>query len=231
MHWEEDTHDKDRWAVPDDVVDLVYNIGCKMLPLDHAYAFSKALHAALPWLDQEERAGVHLIHGAESGNGWYRPDNAEGQLLHLSRRARMSLRVPKHRIEDAAKLVGQTLDVEGYPIEVGKVTTKLLSSMSTQFARYVIDDADQGEEEFLELVVAEMAKLGVHVRKIMCGRTQLIRTPDADLHTRSVMVADVDREHAVLLQQRGIGPGRKMGCGLFIPHKGIAPVGETQGDE
>jgi hypothetical protein len=31
----------------------------------------------------------------------------------------------------------------------------------------------------------------------------------------------------VKVQQLGLGPHRKLGCGLFIPHKGIAPVKQT----
>lgn len=231
MYWEEDRQDKDRLTVPDDIVDLIYVINCKMLPLDHAYAFSRALRQALPWLEEESAAGIHLIHGAESGNGWYRPESGEGQLLHLSRRARMSIRVPKERVEDARALVGQTLDIEGYPLEVGEACTRKLSSMATQFSRYVVGAEGQSEEEFLEHVVQEMRKLKIPVRKIMCGRSHLIRTPEENIHTRAVMVADLDPAHAILLQEQGIGPGRKLGCGLFIPHKGISSIGETRADD
>jgi hypothetical protein len=76
-----------------------------------------------------------------------------------------------------------------------------------------------------------MRKLRIPVRKLMCGRSHLIRTPEVEIHTRAVMVADLDPEHAVVLQERGVGPGRKLGCGLFIPHKGISSVGETRGDD
>jgi CRISPR-associated protein Cas6 len=231
MYWEEDRQDKDRLTVPDDIVDLIYVIRCKMLPLDHAYAFSQALHQALPWLEEEETAGIHLIHGAESGNGWYRPESGEGQLLHLSRRARMSIRVPKERVEDARALEGQTLDIEGYPLEVGEASIKKLSSMATQFSRYVMGVEGQSEEEFLEHVVQEMRKLGIPVRKVLCGRSHLIRTPEENIHTRAVMAADLDPAHAILLQEHGIGPGRKLGCGLFIPHKGISSIGETRADD
>ncbi|MCA1804290.1 MAG: type I-MYXAN CRISPR-associated protein Cas6/Cmx6 [Xanthomonadaceae bacterium] len=231
MYWEEDRQDKDRLTVPDDIVDLIYVINCKMLPLDHAYAFSQALRQAMPWLEEEAAAGIHLIHGAESGNGWYRPESGECQLLHLSRRARMSIRVPKERVEDARALVGQTLDIEGYPLEVGEASTRKLSSMATQFSRYVVGAEGQSEEEFLEHVVQEMRKLKIPVRKIMCGRSHLIRTPEETIHTRAVMVADLDPAHAILLQEQGIGPGRKLGCGLFIPHKGISSIGETRADD
>ena len=231
MYWEEDKDEQAGYQVPDDVVDLIYNISCKMIPLDHAFAFSEALKAALPWLADEEKAGVHLIHGAESGNGWFRPEHAEGEVLHLSRRARMSLRVPKERIADAEKLIGQVLDIEGYSLEIGKVRTKELSALPTLFARYIVSEADQTEEAFLEYVVQEMRKLGVPVRKMMAGRTTSHATPDGKLHTRSVMVADLEPDSAVMLQQVGIGPHRKMGCGLFIPHKGIKAVHEVKRSE
>ena len=101
MFWEEEKDENSPYVVPDDVVDLVFNISCKCLPLDHAYAFSDAVRQALPWFDAEELAGIHLIHGAESGNGWMRPEDASDALLHLSKRSRMTLRVPRHRIDRA----------------------------------------------------------------------------------------------------------------------------------
>jgi len=72
VYWEEDKTKDAAFVVPDDVVDVAFRIRARSLPLDHAHALSEALHAALPWLTEDPAAGVHLIHGAESGNGWYR---------------------------------------------------------------------------------------------------------------------------------------------------------------
>jgi CRISPR-associated protein Cas6 len=228
MFWQEEKEEIPVFAVPDDIVDLSFAVGCKCLPMDHAYALSEALQQALPWLAGEADAGLHLIHGAESGNGWYRPQDSEGALIHLSRRTRMSLRLPKERIDDAAALQGAVLDVAGYPLEVGASTVKKLSSLPTLFARHVIAAADLSEQAFLEQVVAELRDLDIRVTKLMCGKSHDLRGPDGITHTRSVMIADLDPEESVRLQQKGIGPGRKIGCGLFIPHKGIKPVKETQ---
>jgi CRISPR-associated protein Cas6 len=228
MFWQEEKEEIPVFAVPDDIVDLSFAVGCKCLPMDHAYALSEALQQALPWLADEADAGLHLIHGAESGNGWYRPQDSEGALIHLSRRTRMSLRLPKERIDDAAALQGAVLDVAGYPLEVGASTVKKLSSLPTLFARHVIAAADLSEQAFLEQVVAELRDLDIRVTKLMCGKSHDLRGPDGITHTRSVMIADLDPEESVRLQQKGIGPGRKIGCGLFIPHKGIKPVKETQ---
>jgi CRISPR-associated protein Cas6 len=233
MFWEEEKDETTPYRVPDDVVDLVYSIRCRSLPLDHAYSFSQAVRQALPWLEEEERAGIHLIHGAESGNGWMRPDDAENQLLHLSRRARMTLRVPGQRIDDARELSGETLDIEGHSLEVGDAKVRLLSTLPTQFARYVVvpeGSGDADEEAFMSYAAERLRELGIRVRKLLCGRAHAIRHPDGDLFTRSVMLADLEVEEAVRLQQEGIGEYKKMGCGLFIPHKGIKAVHDMKAD-
>lgn len=234
MFWEEDKDENTPYTVPEDVLDLVYQISCKCLPLDHAHAFSVAIRKALPWIDDEPMAGVHLVHGAESGNGWMRPEDASNELLHLSKRSRMTLRIPGSRIEDAGELTGAVLDIEGYRLEIGKMKTRLFSALPTQFARYVVvpDGINHEDEEaFMRYAAEQVQSLEVPVRKLLCGRTHVIQHPDGDLYTRSVMLADLEPEQAVRLQQSGIGSHRKMGCGLFLPHKGIRAVHEMTTDK
>lgn len=234
MYWEDDKDENTPYVVPDDVVDLVYRIKCRTLPLDHAHSFSLAVREQLSWIDEEERAGIHLIHGAESGNGWMRPEDARHELLHLSHRARLSLRVPKHRIDDARELSGQTLDIDGHCLEVGKANVKLFSTLPTQFARYVVipDGVEHDDEEaFMAYAVEQLRAFDIKVRKLLCGRAHAIQQPDKDLHTRSLMLADLEVEEAVTLQQQGIGRHKTMGCGLFIPHKGIKAVHQTTADK
>ena len=38
------------------------------------------------------------------------------------------------------------------------------------------------------------------------------------------MVAELGAEESLAVQCHGIGPGRLLGCGLFVPHKDIGPV-------
>jgi len=230
MFWEEETDENSPLVVPDDVVDLVYSIKCKCLPLDHAYSFSVAMRAALPWIDEETQAGIHLIHGAESGNGWMRPEDGSNEVLHLSRRSRLTLRVPRHRIEEAHGLSGQTLDIDGHSLKVGEAKVKLFSPLPTQFARYVAlpEGVDRDDEAaFMAAAAEQIRALDIKVRKLLCGRAHSIRHPQGDIFTRSVMLADLEADEAIALQQHGIGEHRKMGCGLFIPHKGIKAVHEA----
>jgi hypothetical protein len=42
------------------------------------------------------------------------------------------------------------------------------------------------------------------------------------------MIADLDKPTSLKLQEKGVGEGRHLGCGIFLPHKGIRAVGETE---
>ena len=221
MFWNEDRDEKIEYQVPDRVQDVIFRIDCKSIPQEHAHALAEALQAALPWLADEPEAGIHPLLGAESGNGWERPDT---EVLYLSRRQRLTLRLPKHRLQDVEALVGQTLDIDGHPLTVGRFTTRKLSDLPTLFAKGVVTDPGQSETEFLEQVAEQLRAMDIRIRKMMCGKEGQIAVPDGTLHTRSLMLAELDREESVRLQEKGIGPGRQYGCGLFLPQKDIKPV-------
>ncbi len=223
MYWHEDRVDK-TYVVPEHVVDLVFGISCRCLPVDHAHALSQALLRVLPWMQHEEHTGIHLIHVAESGHGWQRPDSLSDELLQLSRRTKMTLRLPKERLADAKKMTGVTLEIDGYPLRVGNGTVRPLSALTTVFSRYVISSDDEDEEQFVRRAAIELQQMSIPVRKLLCGKAHAIGLPDEQLLTRRLMVAELTVGQSVRLQQSGLGPGRLIGCGLFIPHKGIETV-------
>jgi CRISPR-associated protein Cas6 len=219
MFWQE-SKTVGNFAVSDDVTDIAYQISCRTLPVDHAWELSQAVMKVLPWIGEETGAGVHTIHVADSGNGWMRPENA-GDLLYLSRRTKLVLRVPRQRIENAKNLVGHTLDVAGNPLTVGAATLKPFTAITTLFARYVVSDAGQDENAFLGEVVRELNAMGIQPKKMLCGIEHSLAAPGKPVRTRSLMIAELGQPESVTLQQRGIGPMRQAGCGLFLPHKDI----------
>ena len=225
IYWEEDEK-KLPYQAPEDIVDISYVLYGKTLPIDHAYALAKAIDQALPWFMDEQDTGIHNIHVAASINGWERPDDLESGVLHLSRRTRMTLRIPKERLKDAEALTGKVLDIDGSQIEVGKSIVKPLSTLPTLFSRYVFTKEGQEEPDFMDYLYNEFNKLDIKARKILCGKQSSFRTPEGLVYTRSVMVADLEPEQSVRLQEKGIGEYRKYGCGMFLPHKGIKPVGD-----
>lgn len=225
MFWQEDDK-KDTITTSDKVVDLSYKLDCKQVPTRHAWELAQALYEVLPWLKDEPEVGVHQIHGATSGNGWERP--SDGELIHLSKRTRMSLRVPMGRIGDANELVGKTLDIAGHSVGIGEMTTKQISPLSTIFSRDIVMERGMSESEFLSMIVDELKARGIQVRKMLCGIGHEFDVNGETIVTRSLMIADLEKRESVDLQERGVGPHRHFGCGIFIPHKGIKAVGEQE---
>jgi CRISPR-associated protein Cas6 len=228
MYWQQTTTE-DRYLVPDDVVDLAFAIRCRCLPVDHAWALAAAVRSVLPWIEGEQGAGIHPIHVADSGNGWMRPEGA-ADLLYPSRRTRLVLRLPARRTADAAQLVGCSFDIAGHGLEVEKQpVVRKLSDLTTIFSRYVVvPDGADAEQMFLAQAHSQLLAMGVRPKKMLCGIERVIGTPDGTIRTRSLMVADLTVEESVRLQQQGLGPERLLGCGLFVPHKGIKEVGQAQ---
>lgn len=228
MFWQEDESEREI-QVPDDVVDVLFSIDCKRLPVDHAYALSAALRTAMPWIgDANSGVAVHAVHVAGSQNGWERPAHGSDQHLILSKRTKLTIRVPKERMDLLMEdLKGRTLDVSGCAIRVGAAKIRPLSREATLFSRYVVTLPDGSEEGFLDWAVQQLEGQDIRVRKALCGKTTPLATPDETVHTRSLMLADLSLKDSFRLQTAGLGPHREMGCGIFIPHKGIDSVNKT----
>ena len=223
MYWNEEKK-REKYQIPDDVVDLSFTIKCKCLPLEHMQELSDSLTKSLPWLEDNKFAGIHPINGAESGNGWER-SNDPNELIYLSRRQKLTLRIPKEHIADAESLVGKTINVAGYDIDLGKTSIKKLSDLPTTFCRSILISERMNEDDFLQWAFDELKSLDIAVRKMMPGKERVINLPDGNERiTRSLMVAELTQEESVRLQQHGMGKGRNLGCGIFLPQKDIKAV-------
>jgi len=228
MFWQEDNR-ATPFQVPSYILDVLFSVVCKRLPVDHAYALSAALRQTAPWIaEADSGVAVHTVHVAGSQNGWERPGHGTDQYLILSKRTKLTIRVPRQHTEALMQdLTGKTLDVSGCPLTIGPVKIRRLSKETTLLARYVAAVPHATEEGFLAWAARVLNDQGIRVRKALCGKTTLLTTPGGMLHTRSLMLSDLSPEESIRLQQQGLGPHGGMGCGIFIPHKGIEPVGKT----
>ncbi|MEM8845122.1 MAG: type I-MYXAN CRISPR-associated protein Cas6/Cmx6 [Pseudomonadota bacterium] len=227
MFWNEDTDNESAYEVPDDIVDVNFKIKCPHLPLDHAHQLSSAIIKELPWINDHEFAGIHLIHGAESGNGWIRPTDPT-ELIYPSRRTLFTIRTPQEFIQEVQNLDGKTIQICDSSIEFYKPSIRKLSKLTTIFARYILADHVEDEEAFLQEMAELLRAKNIHPKKMMSGRATTLTFPNRIFSVRSLMIDGLESTQSVRLQQEGLGAGRKFGCGLFLPHKGIDAVGDAQ---
>ncbi len=230
MLWQ-DKPDNDDKFVSDDVQDLSFKFTCAQLPVDHAWLLANAIQQVLTWIDQEPGAAIHSIHGAASGNGWSRPDEFDGDDLQLSKRTRLYLRLPKHRLTDAQQMHGAILELGDYQIEVGEARPRKFTPSTTLFSRSVCSTNIEDENSFTNEVVDSLESQGIQATKMLFGLSHTIHRPGSDIKARSVLLADLEFNDSIKLQQSGLGHEQLMGCGIFLPHKSLAAVGSSQDND
>jgi len=86
--------------------------------------------------------------------------------------------------------------------------------------------AHRDETEFLDECAQALEAIGVSGRMV-CGKAQVRLGEDGEMHGFSLMLHGLSNEHALRLQQRGLGRARKIGCGIFVSHRTAVAVGAS----
>jgi CRISPR-associated protein Cas6 len=196
---------------PSDVVDVALAIDAGRLPAQHEQALAEALEQALPWMAGTPQLGVHPLRLARSGD----------QAM-LSARTRLTLRVPRERAADVAGLAGAVLPLAGGGLRLGTAQARDLLPWGTLYAHCVAAGHIGDELAFLQAAQAELEALGIRGR-VICGLPR--RNADGAVQGYGVMVDQLSASDSVALQCHGLGAGRRVGLGVFVPHKSAAAVG------
>jgi CRISPR-associated protein Cas6 len=195
-----------------DMVDVAFALRGGTIPADHGWDLFRLLAERLDWLADEANAGVHPIRGARAVAG----------TIHLGARARLMLRLPQERVEQSFGLSGARLDL-GEGVEVGGARLRPLFAHRTLYSQFVAtgtpDDAG-----FHRDVSAELQQAGIAC-DVVCGRMRRAQTQGAEIVGFSLMLHALSPEHSLRMQVAGLGTGRKLGCGIFVPHKSAGAVG------
>ena len=219
MYWEEDNTDEVK-KIEDKIVDVSFRVDCNKISIDHAYDLFEAVSSKLPIINDIDNLAIHSVYGAESGAGWERPETE----IYLSKRTRFCIRTPVEYAEKVFSLDKQTLKVGEYEMKLSKPNIKKLIITDTLFCRTVVVEHNKNEDEFLEDVKKSLNLMKINVKKMLCGKEHLIKTPKKILVGKTLLITDLGKLESIKIQELGIGLGKLYGCGIFLPHKSIAPV-------
>lgn len=214
MTWASWPEDKPEEYIPS-MIDLQFDLVGTTIQADNAQLLSDAILNLLPWLGDHAGAGIQHLKGAETNSG--------DTTLNINRRAKMFMRVPKTRVDDMQTLCGKTLDLNGHALQIGNFKTRAFTPFANIYAHFV-DTGSAGEEQFVQDVMRE---LDGHFKLrcgFICGRQQTLQSAAGPLYGYSLMLHDVPPHKSLQIQDEGLGRNRLLGCGIFIPHKSIAPV-------
>lgn len=200
------------------MIDLQFDLVGTTVPADNAQLLADALLRLLPWLADDNAAGIQHLKGAETNRG--------DPVININRRAKLFMRVPQRRVDEMQAIVGQTLHLAGHPLQIGSFKTRAFSPFSNIYAHFV-DTGSATEEQFVQDVMRELDGHFELRCGFICGRPHILQSASGPLHGYSLMLHDVPPHKSLRLQDEGMGRNRLLGCGIFIPHKSIAPVVPT----
>ena len=112
---------------------------------------------------------------------------------------------------------------------IKQAAVRPMSTITTLLCRHLAADENFNDENLLlEWVAQRLEALEIAPRKMMCGVEHVIQHPEGPIHARSIMLADLDIEESLIVQNNGLGPHRTIGCGLFIPQRHINDLREEK---
>jgi CRISPR-associated protein Cas6 len=188
------------------VFDLSFELEGTVLPHDYPRRIEAALLGALPWAADDPVLGVHRVRA---------PLTEAGYLL--SKRSRLTLRTVESRLQEMAALSGRSLEFGAAEVALGRATAKPVLPFPTLRAQMVVNGLAD-EQAFMDDIGMQLEVLGVKA-EAMCGRPATIPGLAGTLSGFALVVHELRPEHSLRLQAIGLGPARRLGCGLFVHHK------------
>jgi CRISPR-associated protein Cas6 len=189
-------------------IDLSFELHGESIPADYPDKLWAALLRHAPALADNEDVGVIPLRG---------PTN-DGELL-LPKRAKLALRLPRALLEAAQALSEQALQVGAATVTLGKGKEREIQPYPTLHAHLVAGPAD--EVAFMAMVDAALDALEVRC-KLICGKHHTLDIEGQQISGFSLVMHDLTPEGSLRVQYAGLGGGRNLGCGIFIPYKVIS---------
>ena len=207
-------------------LDILFRVIGREVPSDHGYALYAALSRLLEteedqWLHGNPQIGLHTVRGTPLGNG----------KRLIASNARLGLRLPSDLLPRSLKLAGKSLDLDGCRLRVGVSETRALVPATTLHSRIATTRNGEDPARFDAEIARQSAALGIggQVFRVPQGSAgspgrdpsrRIVRVKNKRIVGYSVLATELTAAESILLQERGLGGRRRMGCGVFVPTGG-----------
>ena len=210
------------------VLDILFRVIGTEVPSDHGYALFGAVSRILEsagdrWLHGNPAIGLHTIRGTPSAPGRYR----------LGEDARFGLRLPSELVPRALKLAGRSIELDGCRLRIGVAQTRALVPATTMHCRIATTRNGHAPARFDAEIARQAAALDLHGRIFRVPRREppsaerdpsrrVVRIRDKRVVGYALLATELTAAESIRLQERGLGGRRRMGCGVFVPVRGVS---------
>lgn len=210
------------------IIDVSFRITGRSVPANHGYELYAALSRLQPHFHQAEWLAVHSLNGIP----------ARGNLLHLTERSHLRLRLPHDKLPDVMALSGKSLAIvngtRSNTVRIGVPEIYALEAASVLYSRFVTIKVSEIEktqrpidrEMFLVAAREQMKERGVSGEVVVDdtkderGREvsrRVLNIKNRLIVGYAVTVRNLSDEDSLKLQEVCLGGRQRMGCGIFIP--------------
>lgn len=196
-----------------DIVDMVFSLSGGPIAADYADLLWESLRVAQPWLEDEASLGIQPL--GRIGQG--------AECIFLSRHSRLVLRLPQARVDAVRRLTGAKLDLGG-PVTVGAGKVKKLQAARVLYSSCVLTGAAD-EVSFVAACRRMLEGILPASAGLVVGKPQRLRVAGREEQGYGLMVHGFSPEESLCLQRSGLGAQHRHGCGVFVEHRSVAPVG------
>ena len=217
------------------MIELSFPLGGTPLLYDHGYLLYRAVAAIVPWVGEPAQIDLAIVPIQGSPHGGF---------LHLTSVSRLAFRLNADDVEKLLPLSDQSLVIEAAALKPGRPTESRLRPVPGLTSPFVVAEHHRHSDEVLEWLKAEFRALDIRVvptLRLKHGREgaspveqsrRSFDCPYARHHRQigdnavigwEVQVFGLAPVESFRLQERGIGPGRRYGCGVFMPVVGERP--------
>jgi CRISPR-associated protein Cas6 len=217
------------------MIELNFPLGGTPLPFDHGYPLYRAVAGIVPWVGEPAQIDLAIVPIRGSPHGGF---------LHLTSTSRLAFRLSAEDVEKLLPLTGRILAVDAATLKLGKPTDSRLRPVPGLASPFTVVEPCRHSDEVLERLKAEFIALDIRAVPSLRRkhgregtnppgqRGRSFECPYARHHRQvagnsvvgwEVQVFGLTPEESVRLQERGVGPGRRYGCGVFMPVEGKRP--------
>lgn len=187
-------------------VELHFPFTGATLPSDQGYALYGAISRIIPEAHEADWLAIETIPGIARGDG----------VTQLDRAAKLKVRLPQDRVLLLLTLAGKRLELDGHAIRLGAPQIFLLKPSPQLYARIVTIKGFTEPEPFLDAVCRKLDEMGVTGEPAV-GPRRVVKVGNHTIVGFALAVHELSDEGSIILQERGIGGRRRMGCGIFHP--------------
>ncbi len=217
------------------MIELSFPLGGTPLPYDHGHLLYRALARVVPWLGEPAQMELAIVPIQGSPHGGF---------IHLTRFSRLAFRLNDSDAEKLLPLAERVLAIDAATLRLGRPTEFRLRPVPGLASPFVAAEHHRHSDEVMEWLKTEFLTLDIRAiptLRLKRGRGGASpvgpgRRPfdcPYERHSRQiedrsvvgweVQVFGLTPDESVRLQERGVGPGRRYGCGVFMPVVGERP--------